>query len=237
MNFIDIVIIFLIVMGFLVGFKRGFTKSLVSALGLVVIVVLAFYLKNPISVILYENLPFIKIGAFKGIEVINIFFYEALAFLIVLIVLGLILRVLLLATSLFERILNATVILSIPSKIGGAIVGAVEFYVIAFVALYIMSLPFIEVHSLNESKLKPIIFEKTPILSNVLDKGTDVINEFAVLKKKFDDKRISSAEFNKEALTVMLKYKVVTKESLEKLMEKGKIDKFDNYEDFFKEEQ
>ena len=61
MNIVDVIIILLIAFGGVMGFKRGFTRSLVSALGTIAIVVLAFLLKNPVSVLLYENLPFLNL--------------------------------------------------------------------------------------------------------------------------------------------------------------------------------
>ena len=56
MNIADIVIIVLIGFGALLGFKRGFTRELVSLIGIFVILILSFLLKNPISVFLYNNL-------------------------------------------------------------------------------------------------------------------------------------------------------------------------------------
>ena len=76
---------------------------------------------------------------------------------------------------------------------------------------------------LDDSKLRPTILSKTPILSNLVDDGVKVIDEFVVLKNKLKDNSISSNEFNEEAMDVMLKHKVVTISSVEKLIEKDKI--------------
>ena len=85
MNIIDIGIILIIIMGGIVGFKRGFFNQLVSSIGFFVIVVLSFLLKNPLSVFLYEHLPFFKFGGIiKGVTVLNIFLYEIIAFIIIL---------------------------------------------------------------------------------------------------------------------------------------------------------
>lgn len=224
MNIVDLIIIIFILFGAALGFKRGFTKSLVSALGFVVTIVLAFLLKNPVSVMLYENLPFFKFGGvLKGVTVLNIALYEILAFVIVLAILGVVLKVLMLATSIFEKVLNATIILGIPSKILGAVVGVVEFFVISFAALYALSLPVFNLNILNESELKEKILNNTPILSSFVDNSMQVIEEFTSIKDKYNDNNSNAEEFNKEVLNLFLKYDVVKVESIDKLVEKDKL--------------
>lgn len=224
MNIVDLIIIIVIAFGAVIGFKRGFTRSLVSALGFIVIAVLAFLLKNPVSVFLYENLPFFKFaGIIKGVTVLNIALYEILAFVIVLVVLVVLLKVLMLATSIFEKILNATIILGIPSKIAGAIVGAIQYFVITFVILYIVSLPVFNINIISESQMKDKILNSTPILSNIVDDGVKVINEFASIKDKYKDNNSNAEQFNKEVLDLFLKYDVVKVESIDKLIEKEKL--------------
>ena len=62
MNIVDILIIIFILFGALLGFKRGFTRELLSLVGIFLILILSFILKNPISVFLYNNLPFFNFG-------------------------------------------------------------------------------------------------------------------------------------------------------------------------------
>lgn len=206
------------------GFKRGFTRSLVSALGFIVITVLAFLLKNPVSVFLYENLPFFKFaGIIKGVTVLNIALYEILAFIIVLAILGVLLKVLVFATSIFEKVLNATIILGIPSKLAGAVVGAIQYFVITFIVLYIVSLPVFDINIISESKMKDKILNSTPVLSNVVNDGISVINEFTGIKDKYRDNNSNAEQFNKEVLDLFLKYDIVKVESIDKLVEKEKL--------------
>ena len=224
MSIVDLIIIIFILFGAVLGFKRGFTKSLVSALGFIATIVLAFLLKNPVSVMLYENLPFFKFGGvLKGVTVLNIALYEILAFIIVLAILSIVLKLLLFATSIFEKVLNATIILGIPSKILGAIVGAIEFFVIVFATLYVLSLPVINVDIVNESKFKDKILNNTPILSGFVDDSMKVIEEFTSIKDKYNDNNSNAEQFNKEVLDLFLKYDVVKVESIDKLIEKDKL--------------
>lgn len=234
MNILDIIIIIFILFGAVLGFKRGFTKELVSTVGFIIVVVSAYFLKNPLSVVMYEYLPFFKVGILKSVEILNILVYEGIAFVICLIILSLILKVLLVVTSIFEKIVNATIILSIPSKIAGAIVGILYHFIFVFIALYIVSLIFYDVDFINNSKSKDKILNNTPILSELSDKTVNVINEFFVLKDKYSDKTISESEFNYQAIELFLKYDLITPESLKKLIEEGKISTFDNYGDLIR---
>lgn len=224
MSIVDLVIIIIILFGAIIGFKRGFTRSLVSAIGFIIIAILAFTLKNPISVFFYENLPFFKFGGIiKGVTVLNIAVYELLAFIAVFAILSIVLKVLMLATSIFEKVLNATIILGIPSKLAGAVVGALENFVIVFIVLYVLSLPLFSFNFLNESKMKDKILNNTPVLSSVVDNSMSVINEFASIKEKYNDNNRNAEEFNKEVLDLFLKYDVVKVSSIDKLVEKGKL--------------
>lgn len=223
MNIIDIGVVIFLIFGFLIGFKRGFTKELVKALGFILVLVLSYIFKNPLSVILYEHLPFLNIGILKGVEVLNILIYELIAFIICLIVFSLILKVLTLVTSIFEKLLNATIILGIPSKILGGVVGVIHHFIIIFVILYILTLTCFDVDFINNSKLKDNIVTKTPILSSLILKGSDVIGEFINLKNEYNDKSISEYEFNLKAIDLFLKYDVVSYDNLVKLIDSGKI--------------
>ncbi len=224
MKIVDIVILIIILLGAVIGFKRGFTRSLVSALGFIVIAILAYFLKNPLSILLYENLPFFKFGGIlKGVTVLNIALYELLAFVIVLAILGVALKILMVATSVFEKILKMTIILGIPSKIMGAVVGALEAFVIVFISLYALSLPIFNISIVNDSNWKDTILNKTPILSAFSKDTMQVIDEFAGIKEKYKDNNKNAEEFNKEVLDLFLKYDVVKVSSIDKLVEKEKL--------------
>lgn len=223
MNIIDVIIVIFLIFGALIGFKRGFTKQLVSSLGLILIVFLAFKFKNPVSVVLYENLPFFKFGGiFKGITVLNILIYEILAFFLVFACLLFLLRLLLFVTGIFEKLLNMTIVLGIPSKILGAALGIIENFIIVFIFLYIIFLPMFNIKGLSDSKLKDKILRKTPIFSTQIDKSIKVIDEFISLKDKYE-KASKPDTFNQEALEIFLKHKVISTNSVEVLLEKDKI--------------
>lgn len=224
MNIVDICIILFVVLGAWLGFKQGFTKSVVNFLGIIVVIVFSYLLKNPVSEILMSFGPFFNFGGIiKGLTVLNIAVYEIIAFLLVFSVLSILLKILLVSTGVFETILKFTIILGIPSKILGAVVGALKHYVIVFFALYLLSMPnFIDVQFVKGSKYREPILKYTPVLSNVASSSLKVLDEFKGLSDKYNGNS-SNDEFNLETLDLFLKYKVVTKDEVIKLENSGKI--------------
>ena len=222
MNVVDVVIVVLLILGGVAGFKAGVIKKLTDFLGMFAVVILAFYLKNYISVIMYENLPFFNFfGLINGINALNILLYEVIAFLVIFILLLFVLKVILLATGLIEKILKATVILSIPSKILGIIVGVIEMYVYIFLVLVIATLPVFDSSFLKDSKMANYILDNTLVLSNVSNEITDIYGDVYDIIDNRKDK--SNEEMNEEILKVLIDKKVVTKESAKKLVDKNKI--------------
>lgn len=222
LNIVDVIILLLILLGGVVGFKEGVIKKLTSVIGLVIVVVLSFILKNKISIVFYENLPFFDLwGAYKGIQVLNILFYEILAFVIIAAVLSIIYRIILGLTGMIEKILKATIILSIPSKILGFFVGLLENYIWVYIILFILTLPVINIKQIYDSQTATFIMEKTPYLSKYTSKTMDVYNDLYEIIDSEGEK--SKTKVNEEAMDLMLKYEIITKESAQKLIDKGKV--------------
>lgn len=235
---LDIILILIILSSAFLGYKRGFTKELVSFLGFFVILVLAFILKNPLSMFMYEHLPFFKFSwLVKGATSLNIVLYELISFFIVLSILMILFNFLLFATSLIEKLLKMTVILGIPSKILGFIVGALEGIVWSFIVVYIVNLPFFNVPFIRNSKLSDKLLNNTPILTHLTKETVKACDEIDILIDEYNEKNQKIEEFDYKTIDVMLKYKIVKVESIEKLVEKDKlkIDNIDKLLDKYKE--
>ena len=221
-NLIDAIILLIILLGGVIGFKEGVIKKLTSVIGLIIVVILSFTLKNYLSVFFYENLPFFDLwGVFKGIQVLNILFYELLAFVIIASVLTIVYRLILGLTGIIEKVLKATVILSIPSKILGFFVGLIENYIWVYLFLFILTLPVINIKQVYDSKTAVFIMEKTPILSKYTDKTIDIYNDLYDIIDSNGEK--TNEQVNEEAMDLMLKYEIITKESAKKLIDKNKV--------------
>lgn len=222
MNIVDIIIILTVILGAVVGFKDGFIKRTTSFLGTFLVFIIAFMLKNPLSVVLYENLPFFKLGGLiKGVDIINILVYELMAFAIVAVALGLILRVLITITGLIEKLLKMTVFLSIPSKILGIFVGAIEYYVYVFLILVFLNLPAFNIKIVKDSEFTNKILTNTPILSEIV--GTTVETYTEVYNIMHDNRTMSDLEINEKVLDLLLEKEVITVESAQKLVDMNKI--------------
>lgn len=222
MNVVDVIIIALLILGGVAGFKAGVIKKLTDFIGMFVVIILAFYIKNYISVIMYENLPFFNFfGLINGIDALNILLYEVIAFLVIFIALLFVLKVVLMLTGLVEKILKATVILSIPSKLLGIVVGVIEMYVYLFLILVIVSLPIFDSSFLKDSKMNNFILNNTPVLSGVSEEIIDIYGDvYNIIDNR---KNKTNEQLNEEILKVLIDKKVVTKESAKKLVDKNKI--------------
>ena len=183
MNIIDAIIFLIILMGAVVGFKNGVIRQTVSLVGFLLVVILAFILKNPLSLWMYEHLPFFNFwGILKGVTVINILLYEMLAFLILLALFAVILRIILFAAKIIEKILDFTIILGIPSKILGLFIGALEYYLVVFVLLYVVTLPIFNIKTINDS-LSVVNNDSSSIIlvtNNDKQKYEEVLNRYNI---------------------------------------------------------
>lgn len=226
MNIVDVIILLTIVFGALLGFKRGFTHSFLSFVGLIVVVILAYFFKNPISEFFYTYLPFFKFGGIlKGVTVLNILVYELIAFFMVLGILMFLYKTVILVSKIFEKLLKATIILGIPSKLLGMLFGALQSFVVVFLLLYVVSLPIFSFPELKNSKFTKPILTKVPLLNTVAHKMVGVADEFGSLVDIYK-KEPNAEKFNLETLDLFLKYKVIKPRSVQKLVDKGKL-KFD----------
>lgn len=221
MNILDAIIIIVIIVCMIGGMSRGLIKQVVYLGGFIVCLVLSFILRAPLATLMYKYLPFFEFsGEFSGVSVLNILIYEIIAFLIVFGVLYIAVRILLGLSGLIEKLLKATVILGFFSKIGGAIVGFIEGYVIVFIVLFILTQPFLKIYGFEESKIATFILDKTPIMSPVIEDTRTAINEVYELSTKY---KSNKSKFNSEAIKLFIKYDIITEENVEILKEKGKL--------------
>jgi len=241
-SLVDVIIVLLILMGAIVGFKNGAIKEGTKFIGLFIIIIVSFILKDSLMVLLYENLPFFNFfGIIKGIDAINILFYQLVSFLIIFAILMFVLKVLIVVTGIIEWLLKLTVFLSIPSKILGIFVGALEYYVYLFIALYILNMPVFGLTLVNDSKFGNIILDETPILSDLVDDTVDVYSDvWNVVRNRGD---LSDKEVNSFVLATLLDNDLITIDSARKLVESNYIiiedesilDKYDDDKSLFEE--
>lgn len=218
---IDSAVIIILLFGALIGFKRGIIKSAISFIGLIIVLILAFTLKNPLSEFMYTHLPFFNIGGtFAGVTILNILIYEVIAFLILAVIFGTVLKLVVMLTGIVEKILDLTIILGFFSKIAGLIFGFLESYVIIFFILFI-SYNFTNISNyIDEGTITSRILNSTPVLSNTIVAENSSIKEIMNLE---DECSNNKNECNLDTLDIMLKYNVLKPEIAEKLINENKV--------------
>ena len=241
-SLIDGIILLFIVLGAIVGFKNGAIKEVTKFVGLFAVIIIAFILKDKLMVLLYENLPFFNFfGLIKGLDAINILFYQLISFLIIFVALMFVLKVLVVITGLVEWLLKMTIFLSIPSKIIGLFVGALEYYVYLFIVLYILNMPVFGLTFVSESKVGMVMLEETPILSNLVDDTVNVYSDvWSVIRNRGS---LTNKQVNTFVLATLLDNKLITIESAKKLVEsnyiviedKAILDRYKEGQSFFEE--
>ena len=218
-NLIDVIIILSLGFGAVLGFKRGAIRTGVSFVGLVLAIVLASVLRRPVASFMFEHLPFFDFfGAFKGATVLNILFYEVIAFFIVFAVLLIGVRLLSFVANIIEKALDFTIVLGIPSKIIGIVVGFIETYIYAFIILYVLALPMFNL-GIHDSKLASRILNNTPILTNTVGSSLNAFQDVYELKNK----NLTNEQYNIESLDILLKYNITNVETIDKLIQDGKL--------------
>lgn len=225
MNIVDAIIILIILACGVAGFKRGVFKQLVTTVGFIIVVVLAFYLKNPVAEFLSLYLPFFKFGgSFANVTSLNIILYQLLAFILVVLLLEVVLNILIKITGVIEKILKFTIILGIPSKILGFIVGLIEGFVIVFLVLFFLKQPAFNLDIIKDSKLTDPILKSTPVLSPIAKKFTDTVNDLYELGNDYAEMKLDANTLNLKSIDTMLEHKIISVSYVEKLIDNKKID-------------
>lgn len=218
LSIVDVIILLFLLLGAILGFKKGIIKSVVSFVGTILVVVLSFMFKNSLSVFLYTYFPFFNFG----IAVLNILIYEAIAFLILFSVFSIILKIVIKISGIIETLLKFTIVLGIPSKILGAIFGFLEMYLFIFVTLFILAEFNIASNYILDSKLASMIIGKTPFISNTLDNSYQALKGVVDLNKEYL-KNDNQDKLNQDGLDILLKYQVISVDNASKLINKNKL--------------
>lgn len=224
MTIVDAIVILFLLLGAVLGFKKGAIRSLVGLVGTIAVVVIAYYLKNPVANLLYDYVPFFDFsGDWQGLVTLNVLLYESIAYILVFVVLYAILSLILKLTGVIEKLLSVTIILGIPSKIIGAVLGFVEALVFSFIVLFVL-LQFNGSHAwIKDSTVAMSILDKTPLIGSMVDETYQAIVNISDLQEKYENNPDMNA-YNGEILGIMLRYHVITTDTTQKLIDNSKLD-------------
>ena len=223
-NIVDLIIIIFLLLGFVGGYEKGLIKQAVSTVGSILCVVLAFLLKNNLSIILYKKLPFFTVGILKNYSSLNILVYELISFLILLIIFSIILAIIIKISGVVEKLVEGTIILKTPSKILGGLLGMIDCYIAVFIILIIFSLPILQfgfIEEVNKSTLRNFILKNTLVLSNLSKPLVNTIDEVYELT---DIKKLGTEEFNCRSIKIFKKNNIINDENIEYLIDNNKLE-------------
>lgn len=216
MNIIDIVIILLLGLSFVTGFKRGVLKEVVMLFGTIIIYVISFNLKDLLGLFLCKICPFFKLD---GLISLNILIYQLIAFVAIAGILFSIYSIVLKFTGILQKAVDLTIILTLPSKILGGIAGIIEGYIVLFIILLVLSIPFKDNLLFIDSTLNNKILTSS-ILSNTIGDLDDMIIDIYKLSNSKESNKIK----NNKIMKMYVEYKIVSEDDINDISNTGKLD-------------
>jgi len=223
MSVLDIGAIVIILLGALLGFKKGAIKSLIQLVGIVAIVIVAYQFKGLLGNFFIRFLPFFNFGgALNELYAMNLLVYQGIAFVIIFVLLYCILNILINLSGILDLLVKLTIILELPSKIIGAILGAVEAVVFVFILGFTMLQIGQTQKYVMESKVTKTIVERTPVVRDVFA-GT--ISASMDIYKSIENYQTTknSVATNLEIITYLMQVGMVDDTLVQEAIDNGKL--------------
>ena len=150
----------------------------------------------------------------------NILMYDALAFITIFLLCMSIVHIVLKVTGILQKIIDYSVVLTLPSKILGAIIGLINAFIIIFITLFVL----ININSTREkvyeSKIGNYIIGEAFLVSDVTD---DYYDSVKVINKVLDECDSNKKICNALVANTLIKYNIITKEDTLKLIDSHKL--------------
>lgn len=232
MNFIDLIIIVVLIIFIFKGVREGFIFASIRFIGAILILILSFFLKNLFFKFLYYSFPIFKLNLeYEGINVVNIFIYEALSFVIAVSLLSLILVIILKIAKKHKEKIKDKVVAEPLNKYLGGLAGFLQGYFVTFIALFIVFViliisPKIKENPIEKSAIGMNILTKTPIISKKTNKVYDTMDDIHAIRDKYNYLNNKEGP-DLETLDLLLKYKIITPCDAEDLLKNQEIDLLD----------
>lgn len=223
MNIVDIVSIVIIVLGALIGFKKGAIKGLVQLIGLVAIVICAFQFKGILGNFFIKHLPFFNFGGpLTDLYTFNFIVYEGIAFIVIFILLYCILNILINLSGILDLLVKMTIILEIPNKIIGTVLGMLEALVFIFVLAFGL-LQFGPTQSyVMDSTVTKAIVERTPVVNDVFRSAIIASEEIYNTVDKYKEST-NKLDANLDIIRALVKYGIVSSSDVQTAIDNGKL--------------
>ncbi len=169
---VDLVLLFILLMGFMIGLKRGFILQFIHMTGFIIAFVVAYMNYEKFAPTLKLWIPYPSFGDPETVKMLfesahlDEAYYRAMAFAILFFTTKIVMQII---GSMLDFVAQLPLLRSINRWAGGAL-GFVEVYLLVFLFLYVGAL--IPIQSLQaqlqHSFMASIIVKHTPFLSNML---------------------------------------------------------------------
>lgn len=221
---IDIGIILILIMFGVVGLKQGIIKAGISLIGLIIIYVISFALKGVVGNLLCKYLPFFDLeGNYHGLTSINILIYQLIGFILIFAILLSVYMIILNLAKILDLAAKLTIVLIIPLKLLGGLLGLIEGYIIVFICLVLLMVPLHNAEMFTESKMVNHIVYNSPLLTKYISPVTDTLQESFEIGEEISKDKITKKKANKKILDIMIKNKIVSKDLVDELIKSGKL--------------
>ncbi|WP_019414204.1 CvpA family protein [Paenisporosarcina sp. TG20] len=169
---LDIVIVFLLVAGIFIGAKRGLIVQLIHMTGFILALVVAYTYYKPLAEKFVLWIPYPTVDSSSRLTFaidrldLDQTFYQLIAFALIFFIVKFTMQ---LIASMFD-FLSYLPVLGIISRIAGAILGFIEFYILLFIVIYVIALLPIDLFQtlIENSSLVDTLLNKTPYFSETV---------------------------------------------------------------------
>lgn len=228
MNIIDLVIIIFLLYSIFMGYTRGVIQETFKLVGNFLVIIFAFLFTRSLSDILCNSLPLYSFEIFDvHLTFFWIFIYHIIAFVMIAIALKMLVNFILMFTGIVDTVVDLIPIFNKLSRILGMIVGFFGGLVLSFVVLLVISVPFSSNTLLHDSKYANYILDNTFIVSGMaknIRNATDDIYNLSITIKNDEERLEYTDDYNSEVLDIMLKYDIVSLDTIDKLVIQEKVD-------------
>lgn len=222
---VDIGLLVIVIFSVIGGYKSGVIKSTVSLVVLLMSAIIAYQLKDYVASFLIDLMPFVNFGGiFDNITTINILFYHGAAFLVIFIIIYSIFSIVVTLAGFLDKLLKMTIILALPDKLLGAVVGFIKGTIFAFVIIFVLAqLPYTQEYVI-ESTYGYQVLNRTPVIRIVLADCTVISSDIAdiIMNVDTEDENYVT-ETQMEIMSVFIRYGLITAEKAQELVDDEKV--------------
>ena len=220
MNYVDILLIIIMVFGLYLGWTAGFFKSIIDLITFYVCSIISNIISSLIINPLYTALPFLNLaGKSEGIKAINIIVWRVVIYIFILIVLLLIISSISKKFKVREFLLDSMVDTSLILRIFGVLFFFPITIIFLLHLILFFNLPIFNLKDIKESKVANTIMTEVPVISS-LNKKIYESENYAIEQINGDNTKETYKDINDDILNNLIDNGIVKSSASDKLESK-----------------